>query len=798
MTPSVMNYKSNKYCFCWSIALLSNYVLHLRAFGLLNINLPPLISRHSPTTNLSGNEYKYHSGLMIPKYGLLIQKYKLENIPRCSSILQAQSRGNSNRVWGQDRYILEKNSNRNSKIQGQTTSLQALTAGLSKIHQGILSTNTKVQCCVTGHYPLRIVIKENPTRKWLGSSSVAFSQMFVNGTRADRSLASYDRYQWLDEKERTNLQKNNALFSLKFLGEINVKKPGYVNILPANAAGAAAEKRREDKDRGFLNLLKGGNVLDDSGEENGQRQEHNKERLWVTGFSMTENSGEMNYVDVETGNMGNVNGRTAGECRWPNEVNSVPTDGYRPPSALSSQLDSHVRKKPPTESKFDDSLLVSDGFLVPGRDNGGLYIVSKPGHSEAEWSVCLTGESSGEGGWFYHRSIWVDLTGDGRKSILTARAKRPSIMTLVNGGEIKSSIPHETQLVWLERPQPYRYDDATGTPLDRNGLKFDPFSSFNTPWKVRVLDNGPDVMFSVADLDTTDDTIEVIASQFFNRKLTLHSIKVGPEPKVVLRRTLEDQCGASFSSILANLNPPSEVNNSRMVVVDSGSTVQTLKSGDLFSHILVTTHECTSPDNDLKIKMNSFERSNGYKKSFSDHTKLRSDTELLNDISSTNMSPKSSINGGSLLSFKVPPGKDAWKTEPWIRSVVATGFQVRAQLGSMINPGAPGFCYTFYPTSNVPKIGEHWTRPLIGISGDCSEAAYILRPDDKETGKDPSANYAMMCEIDCGATVGSIGIGYKDFCFEEQQSNYAKIYIPCYEKDKVLVFALGKGESDGM
>lgn len=55
-----------------------------------------------------------------------------------------------------------------------------------------------------------------------------------------------------------------------------------------------------------------------------------------------------------------------------------------------------------------------------------------------------------------------------------------------------------------------------------------------------------------------------------------------------------------------------------------------------------------------------------------------------------------------------------------------------------------------------------------------------------------------MCEIDCGATVGSIGIGYKDFCFEEQQSNYAKIYIPCYEKDKVLVFALGKGESDGM
>ena len=33
-----------------------------------------------------------------------------------------------------------------------------------------------------------------------------------------------------------------------------------------------------------------------------------------------------------------------------------------------------------------------------------------------------------EEGWFYHRSIWIDLTGDGRESILTARAKRPKIL----------------------------------------------------------------------------------------------------------------------------------------------------------------------------------------------------------------------------------------------------------------------------------------------------------------------------------------------------------------------------------
>jgi hypothetical protein len=51
-----------------------------------------------------------------------------------------------------------------------------------------------------------------------------------------------------------------------------------------------------------------------------------------------------------------------------------------------------------------------------------------------------------------------------------------------------------------------------------------------------------------------------------------------------------------------------------------------------------------------------------------------------------------------------------------------------------------------------------------------------------------------MCEIKTGATVGSIGIGYEDLCSEKQESGYAKIYIPCYEKDKILVFALGSGD----
>jgi len=83
---------------------------------------------------------------------------------------------------------------------------------------------------------------------------------------------------------------------------------------------------------------------------------------------------------------------------------------------------------------------------------------------------------------------------------------------------------------------------------------------------------------------------------------------------------------------------------------------------------------------------------------------------------------------------------------------------------------------------------------LIAIAGDCAESAYILRPVEGEGMLDPSSSYAMMCQIECGATVGSIGIGYEDFCCAPQQKGYAKLYIPCYENDKVLVFALGNGE----
>ena len=281
--------------------------------------------------------------------------------------------------------------------------------------------------------------------------------------------------------------------------------------------------------------------------------------------------------------------------------------------------------------------------------------------------------------------------------------------------------------------------------------------SHATVWsKSSVLQDGPDVMFTVADLDQDDDTIEVIASRFFDRKISLYSLRKGPKPEIVFERTIDDNCGAAFSSILANLDNRTDRNR---VVVDSGSTVGALRPGDSFSHLLVTSHECG--------------------------------VSVEDDADDT-----CSLEEGSLFSFKVPEGKYAWKTEPWLRATVASGFKVKGQLGNMISPGAPGFVYTFHAKEDGQKVGQ---RPLIAVAGDCSESAYLFRPvnlDETSSTRtvDPDAHYKLMCEIDCGGTVGSIGVGYEDFMHAEQESGYAKLYIPSFEKDKILVFALGSGE----
>ena len=174
----------------------------------------------------------------------------------------------------------------------------------------------------------------------------------------------------------------------------------------------------------------------------------------------------------------------------------------------------------------------------------------------------------------------------------------------------------------------------------------------------RVLDEGPDVMFSIADLDPEDVTVEIIASQFFSKQVTLHSLQIGPDPQVVFSRIIDDRCGSAFSSVLADLDGPemmSPPTSNTPLVLDNGSTVASLDEGDKFSHLLVTSHECSSASSNANV-----------------------------DATSSVATDQSKTDGGSLFAYRVPTStKGAWKTDPWQRNVIATGFKVESQLSNV-------------------------------------------------------------------------------------------------------------------
>ena len=374
--------------------------------------------------------------------------------------------------------------------------------GLSKYHQSILSRMAhERQRFVSGKFPVVVEATETPTLRWLGrgkTSAAASQVLLVNGTSVERSLASYDRFQWLDDEERAELHDKYALVSWELLAVISLPKPGYVTVLPGYGAGSTAASARflESTSR-WDRWKRGGQVLLDELEERVCRPD----RLWVTGFSLTGRSGTLHSIDTNTGHMESCNTRTSKSLKWPNEVNSVPSQYVDSPadgnklentkSETTTTTTSGTTTTTPQLADLKDAILVSDGFLIPGKDQGGIHVVKQPGNPNSEWAVCLT-EITGYDRWFYHRAIWTDLTGDGRKSILTARAKSPfgssngNIHGNSNGsgsGSGKKTKPPVGQLVCLEMPQPYRIDEKTGTPLERDGTVFDPLSSQHLPWK---------------------------------------------------------------------------------------------------------------------------------------------------------------------------------------------------------------------------------------------------------------------------------------------------------------------------
>lgn len=118
-------------------------------------------------------------------------------------------------------------------------------------------------------------------------------------------------------------------------------------------------------------------------------------------------------------------------------------------------------------------------------------------------------------GFFYHKGIWIDMDGDGRKDYLTARSNAQA---------------GQGELVWLHHPA--------------GGLN-------TLPWAETVVTKGPDVMFDV--IPGSSDSIIIFASEFFNHKLTVYEVstKTGT---LIRSRLIDDTLDQVYSVKYVNLS----------------------------------------------------------------------------------------------------------------------------------------------------------------------------------------------------------------------------------------------------
>jgi hypothetical protein len=178
---------------------------------------------------------------------------------------------------------------------------------------------------------------------------------------------------------------------------------------------------------------------------------------------------------------------------WPNEILYAPNDAVK---------------------GFDDVLIVSGGFLVPGKGNGAVTLIDRKTGQQNK----LTSTTD----MFYHQVHWIDVDGDGLLDMITAGANKPMF------GATKSA------LYWLKQP--------TSNPMGQ-------------PWKqTTIMENGPDVFFSIEDVDG-DGKLDLLAPQFFTSKIVLYRDLNWLNPTAGFKaQIIDDTIGSVFSGYTADLN----------------------------------------------------------------------------------------------------------------------------------------------------------------------------------------------------------------------------------------------------
>ena len=168
---------------------------------------------------------------------------------------------------------------------------------------------------------------------------------------------------------------------------------------------------------------------------------------------------------------------------WPNNIEVVPQDVFG-----------------------ERAILVPDGFLVPGHKNGGLHIVrmDESDITKTTETVKIT-EKVRNYDWFYHKGVWLDLNGDGRKDLLTARSNAKK---------------GDGELLWLEQPE--------------GGLDSGEY------WTEHILCNCADVNFDVVELPEYKYEVVVFTAHFFDEALRVQRVST-VDGSLIESKTIDDE-----------------------------------------------------------------------------------------------------------------------------------------------------------------------------------------------------------------------------------------------------------------
>jgi len=120
------------------------------------------------------------------------------------------------------------------------------------------------------------------------------------------------------------------------------------------------------------------------------------------------------------------------KLQWPNKLSRVPEE-------------------------YGDYIVIPDGFLVPLKSDGNLFLADRKGNTHR-----ITDNAKNK---FYHEVEWHDFNGDGLKDILTVRVNKNGFVP----GDYE-----EGDMMWLENPGP---------------------AGFEGQWKPHYITKGPDVIF---------------------------------------------------------------------------------------------------------------------------------------------------------------------------------------------------------------------------------------------------------------------------------------------------------------